>query len=681
MEGDTEKPTDAAETVLEIAVEAAAEVATEAPTEAAAEEGEATDAEPEQSEAAEGEEQQPEGAAKAKTEDQTDNEEDGEKTEEQRKAERRERLKAQRDMRFKTGDSVEEIITSYVPYKADEEQEEEEEGDDGLTTLQTEYTSATSSSTSSSASAKSDISEQALDALLNLHSDNEDEDEDEDLLAPPQGADTVKAKADFLNFFDVPSLSDISEDVSIVQPVVRKSRKQKRATEVDPTRDEGKFVDRLTGQPLDEDEEELPVEEEQEKPAESTESSSSSDDSDKLAELDLLPGIQSFVQPTETADAMEVFVHFQQSFIKPSSIVVDEGEIEAMRQKREVLQITIDFLFELFNNVVTEAENVHADTALKAKLNNEKLLDKMIDMRDRLYFEKEINQYLNSKMGDYYKRAKNFRVFSKMERTASEVEHTRYKQALVLVDHNMKLAAEAKKKNAYLMSSVLMDLQYVQNIAFHSEEHLEETIMRTLVVNNSDHLRRLVEMELKRMNLKRNEISDTRLFLITRKHTLARITDKIKKLEQINEDLCIDDFIAIQNQVVALDKKIEERNNDLKKLRYNYHTELHLTQHNREKALSLVKKLDHNKFKLRQQRTIQRNLRESLYQAKLNRGRMRKQHSDLSFQGGLLSMPALMHDYDVTVAKVEAKQLKLRELRENCKRVKMRITELETRCT
>lgn len=118
----------------------------------------------------------------------------------------------------------------------------------------------------------------------------------------------------------------------------------------------------------------------------------------------------------------------------------------------------------------------------------------------------------------------------------------------------------------------------------------------------------------------------------------------------------------------------------MKRLRFNYHSELHMTHHNREKSLVIACKLKEHKEQLQETKDAQRVLRERLYKAKMERSRIRKQHSDLTFQGGILTMPALMHDFDDTVEKVKTKQATIIEMKETVVRLTQRISALETRC-
>lgn len=123
-----------------------------------------------------------------------------------------------------------------------------------------------------------------------------------------------------------------------------------------------------------------------------------------------------------------------------------------------------------------------------------------------------------------------------------------------------------------------------------------------------------------------------------------------------------------------------EKNVELKRLRFNYHMDLHLTLHNHEKTLSLVYRLEEEQRKLKTNENKQQELRETLYKVKFERSKIRKEIKDFTYHGGLLAMPLLMHDYDRTVEQVAAKQKYLKMLKETVRSVIQRIAEYEGRC-
>lgn len=116
------------------------------------------------------------------------------------KQERRERLKRARDIRFRTGESE-----TSIPRTIDRQLQQE-------ISLENNLGKRSISSTRVPRNADS-ADEIEVDLLLNEDFDDDDDDEDEKIVQQPlRGTDPIKAKMEFLQFFEIPSLSDISED-------------------------------------------------------------------------------------------------------------------------------------------------------------------------------------------------------------------------------------------------------------------------------------------------------------------------------------------------------------------------------------------------------------------------------------------------------------------------------------
>lgn len=120
-----------------------------------------------------------------------------------------------------------------------------------------------------------------------------------------------------------------------------------------------------------------------------------------------------------------------------------------------------------------------------------------------------------------------------------------------------------------------------------------------------------------------------------------------------------------------------EKNNELRKLRANYDMDLHLTQHNRDKTLSLEFRLREAKQKFRDIQIKQRKLREQIYKGKVKRNKLRKEIADVVYAGGLLTMPLLMHDYDETVEEISSLQAKVKETKETMHSMNKKIADYE----
>lgn len=115
-------------------------------------------------------------------------------------------------------------------------------------------------------------------------------------------------------------------------------------------------------------------------------------------------------------------------------------------------------------------------------------------------------------------------------------------------------------------------------------------------------------------------------------------------------------------------------------MRLDYHAALHQTQHIHEKSLAIITKLAKCQIKLADMEKQEEKLIESLREAKTVHMDLRKKHTELSYQGGLLFMPSLLHDFDDSVDKVNNKKASIIELKIAIKQTSQRVVELESQC-
>ncbi|EDW08654.1 uncharacterized protein LOC6578816 [Drosophila mojavensis] len=485
--------------------------------------------------------------------------------------------------------------------------------------------------------------------------------------------DTIEEKVKFLANLTVPSLSDISEEHEL---------KMTKSTIISDT--QGKFVNPI-------DEKSNGTSSEKSSNSEDAEYKTITPESTKTDSISLI-NIGTADNMTINSDGLDSldFKIFQPPVRKETNLTFEKGLVHGFRAssliapeptfKEEWMELAKGFLTELINQVVNKVETDIANNLASDKFDKKKLMDEILLEFNNCIVEREFNHFLNSKMYEYFKRGQNTRTLSSLPPREHKREYLRYIAALNLLDHRLKVAAATKRRTAFLMSSVSMDLSYILNIVMGTEEHFDDLVTKTLTTNRSEYMKHVVERELRYMSQKRYEISDTRLFLITRKHTLGRMADRIKKLETINEDICMDDFITIQNQVVALTKKMEERNSDIKRMSQMHYSELHQLQHNREKAKILRSKFKICESLLLDKQMEEDSLRGTLCAVKLERNKIRKDYSDLSYRGGLMAMPALMYDFDETVNKIKIKKASIDELKESIKKISQRVAEFEARC-
>ncbi|XP_017001121.3 cilia- and flagella-associated protein 184 [Drosophila takahashii] len=485
----------------------------------------------------------------------------------------------------------------------------------------------------------------------------------------PADPDSVQLKTNFLRDFDVPSLSDISEEHELTD------RLSGAKSTISVYRDQGHFVDPAaspssSSSSVSESLGDLDNEQQDDGVA-----PDSQDDSSVMSDIPEFAELPDTAAPTQKSVTMDEF----NALTKVGFVELEDKEDSSVAYARALNRVVHDLLRDLIEEAAYRSDYQNEESVLRAKFDKSKLLVELQRVIHTYMIEKYTNDMMSNRLVEYYKRNRNTRVFVVLTADNEKRYQARYFHALSLLDSLKERLDVAKHKHAVQMNRVMLDLHSAQSVASITEERLEHLFHKYLVRSDSDYLRRIVDRELRLMSAKRNEISDSRLFLITRKHTLAHIMDKIKELDTLSETVNVRDYISAQNEVLALQKKIEERNFDLKRLRTQFLMDVHLTRHNREKALALGEKFEVRKTLLKNAIDKQRVLRKRLYDVKLERTKMRQQSRELTFQGGILAMPSLMYDYDKTMERLKEKQESVAKLRETMKALQRRVDLVEGR--
>lgn len=328
--------------------------------------------------------------------------------------------------------------------------------------------------------------------------------------------DTVKQKALFLQDFDLPSLSDISEEHLAAQL----SRIKSVASMGMELKDQGSFVNPLTGELLSTSSSssssslEFASDNEEHAPDAGSEGSLDLSDIPEFPEVTLPLGPQ--------AQSVLTFAEFTMTF-RASHFHDDQDTEDPLTKFMELEKITAEFLNDLLKEIVVGVEVRNYENLLRRRFDKKKLLKELKSITNAHVLEKNMNLMLNTRMHEYFKRLKNNRVFAKLSPIDEINFYTRYMDALAVLDHLKKKLEMSKLQHGIQLSKVLFDLHSAQQVTSFVEDRLEKTIRKTLIKPDREQLARIVEMNLRAIASKRREISDTRLFLITRKHTLGNI--------------------------------------------------------------------------------------------------------------------------------------------------------------
>uniref|UniRef100_A0A8D0G6K0 CCDC113/CCDC96 coiled-coil domain-containing protein n=1 Tax=Sphenodon punctatus TaxID=8508 RepID=A0A8D0G6K0_SPHPU len=178
------------------------------------------------------------------------------------------------------------------------------------------------------------------------------------------------------------------------------------------------------------------------------------------------------------------------------------------------------------------------------------------------------------------------------------------------------------------------------------------------------------------------EITQGRLENITLKHSIAKLGAKLKAQEEMGEGLHLIDFEQLKIENQTYNEKIEERNEELLKLRKKVTNTVQVLTHVKEK-LQFVEA--DNQIKTAQLMEIEATVaqkREILTKTKQARDRLRKDNLKLHQKCGLLGKEVLLRDFEKKVDVAEELRQKLEMLKRQhagltlaCRGVKKKIQE------
>ncbi|KAH8285401.1 hypothetical protein KR054_008681, partial [Drosophila jambulina] len=374
------------------------------------------------------------------------------------------------------------------------------------------------------------------------------------------------------------------------------------------------------------------------------------------------------------------------------------GNLPAIRSssiidKKPVDIHSIPIVTEFINMLIEKVVSVDPDQIIRNKLDKTKLHNGIKQSLAEHMQATIINVALNELMVEYYKLNKNIRVFAELSAQDRQDYYNRYRNGLASVAFGEQRVALAKLEATKVTVRAQLELNNATLIASGTEHHFEQTVRRILLRpdSESDQLKRLIARELRLMEQHRTEISYNRTLLIMLKHDLGKFLKEIEKLNTVGDHVTMDDFLNLQAKVIGLQMKINgiiflfflvfiltilvisERNADLKKMRGQYHKELHLAQHTREKVLVLRDKLSFRQEQLATNYEKRNYLRQQVYIGKMQRKSMQAKTKELAYQGGILSTPSLMYDYDRTMIYIRQKQEVIAGLKETVRSLNQRL--------
>jgi len=228
----------------------------------------------------------------------------------------------------------------------------------------------------------------------------------------PADPDSVQLKTNFLRDFDVPSLSDISEEHELSVQLSG----EKSATSVHP--DQGLFVDptaNLSSRSSSASESLVDLDHEQHDEEEAPDSQDDSSDMSDIPEFAELPDTPTPKQKGVTLDDFSALnkVEFEERF--------DEEDVGILHA-RTVKNVVRELILDLIEETAKRSDYHNQENVLRAKYDKKKLLEGLQKILDTYMIEKYTNEMMSNRLTEFYKRNRNARVFVSL----SEENEKRY---------------------------------------------------------------------------------------------------------------------------------------------------------------------------------------------------------------------------------------------------------------
>ncbi|CAD7014502.1 unnamed protein product [Ceratitis capitata] len=428
-------------------------------------------------------------------------------------------------------------------------------------------------------------------------------------------------------------------------------------------KDIGSFVDPLTGLLVSSTEEEEEEEEEmvEEEESSTTEESSFSEDEELL---ELLKREKEVEAPKilDDTEVFETFMEMEKAHVVEEVVEFDWVAYEREKETKHIAADTIVFLNELLTEVVEKCEYIDPNLFLRQNLDKPTLMEEIGAKLRQLEIEQKTRSFLNRRVAEFFYRKGQYRVFMDDPPGTILDEISKFKDATMKLDQMLSREAEVKGTSQGQISNIQLEVAKLE--ISNQEKLLElEQLIKKSFAYKGEHFNTDVDVQLRTMAKLRDEISDVRYVLIQKQHSNAKLAEQLKEMENLGNNLQMREYESLQNEVQALDKKIEERNTDLVRSRVRCNADLHILGHLKEKQAMIRSKIKIQKSCLATLLQQKFAARKWIFDSKQQRTRMRKEIKELSYQCGLLDKPALMLDYDKTAQQVNAVADKVEKLR------------------
>jgi hypothetical protein len=334
------------------------------------------------------------------------------------------------------------------------------------------------------------------------------------------------------------------------------------------------------------------------------------------------------------------------------------------------------YLADEYSEEEEEEEEETVDRARLIELYKEAVAEREKLLSDNLSLQNKIFIHLQSKhQGDENKDA---------EKSVTDHEQRYHKTLAQLEDLH-----EDQRKVEYLYDRAATDMKLRLDEKDGKAQEIKDSFLefKREIARGSEHSRtgkpmvdRVIEV-LEDTEFKRDsEVEKVRLKNIILKNQLRKLDASIRQKEELAEGLHLIDFEQLKIENQTFNEKIEDRNEELLKLRKKINTTVQVLTHLKEKLQFIQAENQELKKTLTSLEEEVSSHRDALTLAKQQRDVFRSENQRLKQRAGLVGNDALLLDYEKKEKRAQEMRIELKSLIETHKLMTSQLKELNMEC-
>ncbi|KAG8438333.1 hypothetical protein GDO86_008860 [Hymenochirus boettgeri] len=339
---------------------------------------------------------------------------------------------------------------------------------------------------------------------------------------------------------------------------------------------------------------------------------------------------------------------------------VDRTELESAKQHSEENEIKLP--------MAEGAEPSTEEEDMKLKEEELQLYQALTQERDKV---QQHNAQLQNKLYEYFRRKKGEDIRPETEKRISDQEqrYHKYLSSLEEIRKNNILNASQHRQQIEELTTQCQEVVSRVEKEWNSFQAHKKSIALLAYkrLDAGKHASSAFIEEVSKLQTKEDhkdkEVMQVRLENIKFKNQFQRFDSTLRSKEELGDGLHLIDFEQLKIENQTYNEKIEERNEELLKLRKKITNTVHILTHLKEKLQFVLAENQEKKDQLMETEALVANKRDILTKTKQARDSSRRDNLKLKQKCGLLDNKLLLKDLEDKVDSTEEMCLKLERLK------------------